>query len=190
MAVIGYARVSTIDQHPELQHDALAAVGCERVFTDHASGAADARPQLEACLDYLRAGDTLVVWKLDRLGRSVTHLVHLADDLHARGVELVITTLGIDTRTSAGRLIYSMLGAVAEFERDLIRERTLAGLAAARARGRRGGRRPKLSPAQIRRAREMAAERLPDGRHAWTMAEIAREFRVGSSTLYRAFRQA
>jgi DNA invertase Pin-like site-specific DNA recombinase len=139
-SIVGYARVSTCDQDAALQIDALAAAGCMRIFEDKASGAKEDRPQLVACLDYLRDGDTLVIWKLDRLGRSLSHLLQLANDLQARGVQLVITTMGIDTRTPGGRLLYSVLGAVAEYERSLIKERTQAGLHAARARGRVGGR--------------------------------------------------
>lgn len=185
MAIIGYARVSTGDQDTALQLDALTATGCERVFEDHASGSREDRPELAACLDYLRAGDTLVIWKLDRLGRSLPHLLQLAGDLQARDVELVITTMGIDTRTPGGRLLYGILGAVAEYERSLIQERTRAGLEAARARGRVGGRKPSLSPRQAKLARDMYAEKDADGKRAHTVADIARELKVGRSTIYR-----
>ncbi|WP_088283826.1 recombinase family protein [Kineosporia sp. A_224] len=185
MAVIGYARVSTGDQDTALQVDALKLAGCERVFEDHASGTRVDRPQLTACLDYLRQGDTLVVWKLDRLGRSLQHLLAIADDLGQRGVSLVITTMGVDTRTPGGQLLYSVLGAVAQYERTLIVERTRAGLDAARARGKRGGRKPALKPRQAQLARQMYAETGPDGRRAHTVAEIAAELKIGRSTVYR-----
>jgi DNA invertase Pin-like site-specific DNA recombinase len=126
MSRIGYARVSTLDQNPAMQTDALTAAGCDRVFTDHGvSGARASRPELDRCLSYLRPGETLVVWKLDRLGRSVSHLVKVVDDLRDRGVEFVSLTEGFDTATPAGRMMFHVLAALAEMER----ERTLAGLA-------------------------------------------------------------
>jgi DNA invertase Pin-like site-specific DNA recombinase len=185
MAIVGYARVSTMDQDTALQLDALEAARCERIFEDHASGSREDRPSLAACLDYLRDGDTLVIWKLDRLGRSLPHLLQIAGQLQDRGVQLVITTMGVDTRLPAGRLLYGILGAVAEYERTLIVERTRAGLAAARARGRVGGRKPSLTPRQAQLARQMYAETGTDGKRTHTVAEIAAALRVGRSTIYR-----
>src|SRR5208283_3754073 len=138
--LIGYARVSTIDQHLELQTDALLAAGCERIFSDTASGAKTDRPGLTEALKHCRHGDTLVVWKLDRLGRSLPHLVETVCDLVARNVGFKSLQENIDTTTSGGKLIFHIFASLAEFERDLIRERTRAGLSAARARGRKGGR--------------------------------------------------
>lgn len=138
--LIGYARVSTADQNLDLQKDALNAAGCERILTDTASGAKTERPGLNDALKECRAGDTLVVWKLDRLGRSLPHLVETVRDLIARGVGFKSLQENIDTTTSGGKLIFHIFASLAEFERDLIRERTNAGLSAARARGRKGGR--------------------------------------------------
>ena len=129
---IGYARVSTADQDPALQVDALTASGCVRVFVDKASGTLDSRPELERMLDQLRPGDTLVVWRLDRLGRSLKHLLTLVEDLQGREVGFVSLTEAIDTTTAGGRLVLSVFGAMAEFERSLIREWTMAGLEGAR----------------------------------------------------------
>src|SRR5690348_6581068 len=136
---VGYARVSTGEQTLDLQLDALAAAGCDRVFQDTASGAKAERPGLARALDFLRPGDTLVVWRLDRLGRSLQHLIQTLTALDQRGVGFKSLTESIDTTTPGGKLVFHIFGALAEFERDLIRERTQAGLAAARARGRTGG---------------------------------------------------
>ncbi len=155
MNFIGDTRVSTADQNPDLQHDALAAAGCVQVFTDRASGALAKRPQLDALLDYLRHGDVLVVWRLDRLGRSVRHLTETVNTLAGRGIGFRSLTEGIDTTTPAGKLVFHIFAALGEFERDLIQERTNAGLAAARARGRKGGRRPKMTPAKLATARQL-----------------------------------
>lgn len=177
---IGYARVSTADQDPALQADALAAAGCTRIFFDAASGALADRPELAAALDYLRPGDTLVVWRLDRLGRSLRHLIATVEELRARGVEFASLTESIDTSTPAGRLIFHTFAALAEFERDLIRERTEAGLAAARARGRLGGRPSVMTTEKLKVARAM----YDSGEH--TTAAIARTVGVSRATLYRA----
>jgi|SRR5579871_3065142 len=139
---IGYARVSTTDQNLDLQQDALQAAGCERLFTDTASGAKADRPGLTQALKECRQGDTLVVWKLDRLGRSLPHLVETVRDLADKGIGFRSLQENIDTTTSGGKLIFHIFASLAEFERDLIRERTNAGLSAARARGRKGGRPP------------------------------------------------
>src|SRR6476646_2843800 len=133
--LVGYARVSTLDQKPALQTNALSSAGCERIFTETASGAQRDRPELTAALAYLRSGDTLVVWKLDRLARSMHQLIETVEELQARGIELRSLTESIDTATSGGRLVFHIFGALAEFERALIRERTRAGLEAARLRG-------------------------------------------------------
>lgn len=180
MSLIGYARVSTLDQHAEAQGDQLVAAGCIRVFTDEGvSGKLARRPKLDECLAFLRPGDTLVITKLDRLGRSVKNLIEQGLELAARGVELRVLHQGIDTTTPAGRLTFHLLAAIAEFERDLIIERTNEGLAAARARGRKGGRPPALTPAQVERVRVRA--------HAGeTITTIAEDFRVSRPTIYAA----
>lgn len=180
MSLIGYARVSTQDQHTESQGDDLAAAKCEKIFTDHASGKLASRPQLDKCLDYLRPGDTLVVTKLDRLGRSVKHLVDLVLDLKQRGIDLKVLHQGIDTSTPGGRLFFHIMAGIAEFERDLISERTRDGLAAARARGRKGGRREKLSSEQQALIRELHA----DGKGR-TITSLAEAFKVSRPTIYR-----
>ena len=176
---VGYARVSTRDQNPALQIEALTAAGCDRIFTEQASGARRDRPELAAALDYIRNGDTLVVWKLDRLARSVRQLVETAADLQARQIGLRVLTQQIDTTTAGGRLVFHVFAAVAEFERELTLERTAAGLANARAQGKRGGRKAALGAAEIRRARAMLADP-----HI-TVPEVAAQLGVGVSTLYR-----
>jgi DNA invertase Pin-like site-specific DNA recombinase len=179
-ALLGYARVSTGVQELALQHDALNAVGCLRIFDDTASGALDDRPQLAELLDHLREGDTLVVWRLDRLGRSLRHLIDTVTALADRGVGFRSLQESIDTTTPGGRLVFHVFAALAEFERDLISERTRAGLAAARARGRKGGRRTVMTPAKLAVAREMYDSR----KH--TTAVIAAVVGVSRATLYRA----
>lgn len=139
-SLVGYARVSTADQDPAAQIRALEEAGCHRVFTDHASGTRGYRPQLDAALDYLRPGDTLIVWRLDRLGRSLPHLIELVEKLATQGAEFRSLTEAIDTSTPTGRLLFHVAGAFSQFERDLISERTKVGLAEAAARGRHGGR--------------------------------------------------
>ncbi len=177
--LLGYARVSTIGQEPALQLDALEAAGCYRVFTDRVSGTADRRPQLDALLDQLRPGDTLVVWRLDRLGRSLRHLIDTTVRLEERGVGFRSLAEHIDTTTPTGKLVFHVFGALAEFERDLIVERTRSGLVAARARGRTGGRPAVMTPAKVEGARRMYAGR------EHTLAEIAATIGVGRSTVYR-----
>ena len=176
--LIGYARVSTDEQKLDLQLDALKGAGCEKVFSDQVSGAAVAKTGLEEALVYARSGDTLVVWKLDRLGRTVKGLVELVEGLKARGVQFKSVTDGIDTSTSAGKFFFHVMAAMAEMERDLIRERTNAGLAAARARGRLGGRRPKMDAAKLDAARKLLNAGTPAN-------EVARTLGVGRATLYR-----
>lgn len=183
---IGYGRVSTRDQHPEAQHDALAAAGCDEIFIETASGKLAKRPQLEnALLSANRTGDQLVITKLDRLGRSLEHLIELSKHLQERGVDLVVLDQGIDTSTAVGRLFFQIIGAIAEFEHALMSERTMDGLAAARARGRTGGQRPKLGPRQVKLAREMYDELGEDGKRTHTVAQIAAEFGVSRPTIYR-----
>lgn len=179
MANVGYARVSTRDQHPEAQTDALTAAGCERIFTDKASGKLARRPQLDKALEFLRADDVLVITKLDRLGRSVRNLIDLAEALKNRDVGLRVLDQGINTTTPAGRMFFHVLAALAEFEASLISERTLDGLEAARARGRKGGRRPKLNDKQVALVRSMYAS----GEH--TVTAIAETFGVTRPTIYR-----
>lgn len=176
--LVGYARVSTHDQNPALQLDALKAAGCERVFVEKATGAQRDRPELKAALDYIRAGDTLVVWKLDRLARSLPQLIETVAMMEQRGVGLRSLTEAIDTTTAGGRLIFHVFGALAEFERAVIRERTRAGLDAARSRGKVGGRPRKLTDADIRAAKAMLAD------NTITVGEVARRLNVSPSTLY------
>ncbi len=180
--LVGYARVSTQDQTLDLQQDALEKAGCERVFTDTISGAKAERPGLEQALDFVRPGDTLVVWRLDRLGRSLGHLIETITTLQGRGIGFKSITESIDTTTSGGKLIFHVFGALAEFERELIRERTQAGLVAARARGRMGGR-PKV--AALGDARKIAmAQALYDDKNN-SIGDICKALRISRSTLYR-----
>lgn len=181
---IGYARVSTQDQKPELQLDALATAGCEQIFQEKMSGRVRERPELDACLRTLRKGDTLVVWRLDRLGRSLKDLVEIIHGLEARGVAFQSLTESIDTATAGGRLVFHVFGALAEFEHNLIRDRTVAGLAAARARGRMGGRRPKLSTGDVRKAAAMLKDPL------MTKTEVAAHFGISRVTLNAALDRA
>ena len=174
---IGYARVSTLDQRTDLQLDALKQARCEQIYTEHFTGSTRARPELENCLRSLRQGDTLVVWRLDRLGRSLKDLVTIITDLEERGVAFRSITEAIDTSTSGGKLVFHIFGALAEFERSIIQERTRAGLAAARARGRKGGRRPKMSKSDARKAVAM----LKDPH--LTKSEVAKHFGVSRVTL-------
>jgi DNA invertase Pin-like site-specific DNA recombinase len=177
--LIGYARVSTHDQTLNLQQDALTKAGCNKIFTDTASGAKAERIGLEEALNYVRKGDTLVVWRLDRLGRSLPHLIATMTDLEERGIGFKSLTENVDTTTSGGKLIFHIFGALAEFERNLIRERTQAGLTAARARGKKGGRPKALIPKQLSIARDLYEKRHP-------IAEICRTLKISKATLYRA----
>jgi DNA invertase Pin-like site-specific DNA recombinase len=179
--LIGYARVSTYEQTLNLQKDALENAGCTKIFTDTASGAKTERKGLEEALTYVRKGDTLVVWRLDRLGRSLPHLITTMTDLEEGGIGFKSLTENIDTTTSGGKLIFHIFGALAEFERNLIRERTQAGLTAARDRGRKGGRPKALSAKQLSIARD-----LYEKRH--TIAEICRMLKISRTTLYRSIK--
>lgn len=175
---IGYARVSTDDQTLDLQLDALKRVGCKTVYQEHASGRDTSRPQLQACLQAIRAGDTLYVWRLDRLGRNLAALIRTVTALEDRKIGFASITEKIDTASSSGRLVFHVFASLAEFERNLIRERTLAGLKAARARGRKGGRKPSLSPKDINAVRALLKTR------EMTVGEIAKRFNVARSTIY------
>ena len=176
---IGYARVSSDEQKPTLQIDALKAAGCERIFDETASGAKSERPGLEQALDFMRPGDTLVVWKLDRLARSMRQLIDTVELLQSKGMGFRSLTEAIDTTTAGGMLVFHIFGALAEFERAIIRERTRAGLEAARARGRKGGRPPKMSTADLRIAKTLLRNQDIG------VADVARRLGVSPATLYR-----
>lgn len=179
---IGYARISTLDQNHDLQFDALEQAGCEKVFSDKVSGAKVDRPGLREALDFLRKGDCLVVWRLDRLGRSLKHLIEVAEGLEKRSIGLASLQEGLDTSTSGGKLIFHIFGALAEFERNLIRERTMAGLSSARSRGRLGGRSNKLDNGKI-----AMLKKLYDSREH-TIDEICRLMGISKPTFYRYLR--
>jgi len=178
--LIGYARVSTADQNPALQIDALKHAGCDRIFTDEGvGGSKTSRPELDKALDHLRQGDCLVVWKLDRLGRSLPHLIEAVGDLEKRGIQFRSLQETIDTSTPGGKLVFHVFCSLAEFERDLIRERTNAGLAAARARGRHGGRPSVLTSEQVKMGKTLAMNRdIPIG-------EICKQLGCSRATYYR-----
>ena len=177
--LIGYARVSTDQQDHALQLDALRQAGCERVFVEIGSGSRADRPELAKALDIARAGDTIVCWRLDRLARSLRHLIDLSEQLQQRDVALRSVTESIDTSTPSGRFLFNVLGAVGQMEREIIVERTRAGLAAAVARGRRGGRPPALDETKVRAARAMLAS------GTMSAAEVARQVGCAPSTLFR-----
>ncbi len=180
--LIGYARVSTHEQTLDLQQDALKQAGCQQIYTDTASGAQTERKGLQDALQYLREGDVLVVWRLDRLGRSLKHLIETITALEERGIGFKSLSESIDTTTSGGKLVFHVFGALAEFERELIRERTKAGLAAARARGRMGGR-PKASSLNTDKKVALAQALYEDKNNS--IADICATLRVSRSTLYR-----
>jgi DNA invertase Pin-like site-specific DNA recombinase len=183
VANVGYARVSTVDQDPALQLDALATAGCAKVFEDRASGARADRAGLRSALNYVREGDNLIVWKLDRLGRSLPHLIETVTvtALEKRGVNFRSITEAIDTTTPGSRLVFHLFGALGQFERDLIQERTRAGLVAAAARGRKGGRKPVITSEKLARARAVISKGL-------TVREAATRIKVGKTALYAALR--
>mgnify|MGYP002714684691 CR=1 FL=1 len=179
--LVGYGRVSTQDQNPALQEDALRTAGCERLFIEKVSSGKAERPQLRAALEYLRPGDTLVVWRLDRLARSLDQLIKTVEDLKTRGIDLKSLTESIDTSTPGGMLIFHIFGSIAQFERSIIRERSKAGVAAAKARGRHGGRPAKLAGERA----EHAANLLAAGT---SVSAVARSMGVSRSTVLRSIR--
>lgn len=176
---IGYARVSTDDQNLDLQHDALRAAGCADIYSDKISGTKTQRPELDNALRALRPGDTLVVWRLDRLGRSLKHLVDIVTDLDKRSVGLESLTESIDTKTATGRMVAQLFGVLAEFERNLISERTRPGIQATRARGRKGGRKPVLSENDLKELEILLAD------PAVQVSDMAKRYGVSRTTLYR-----
>lgn len=180
---IGYARVSTNDQNPDLQRDALKQAGCEKTYVDTASGSTTERSGLERALDQLRPGDTFMVWRLDRLGRSLKHLIELISELENKQVGFCSLQESINTASPGGRLVFHLFGALAEFERNLIRERTLAGLTAARARGRKGGRPKALTLKQ----EELAVKLHRERQHS--IQEICRILKISKPTLYEYLRR-
>src|SRR3954468_20223402 len=180
--LIGYARISTLDQTLALQQDALTQTGCEQLYTDTVSGSVTERPGLTQALSHLRAGDTLVVWRLDRLGRSLPHLIETVSQLQQRGVGFRSLQEQLDTGASGGKLVFHVFGALAEFERDLIRERTHAGLAAARARGRLFGRPKVLSPRKVEQLQTLATDERT------TVAEICHTLEISRATFCRYVR--
>lgn len=177
--LVGYARVSTLDQNPQLQIDALKASKCKRIFTDQASGRTMNRPELIKCFDNLREGDTLVVWKLDRLGRSVKDLLEIVERLRNEGIQFRSLTENIDTCSATGELVFHIFAVLAQFERTRLRERTVAGLASARARGRMGGNKWKTTPQQDKQMRS-----LWDSGN-FTAQEIAKQFGISEATFWR-----
>jgi len=179
--LIGYARVSTNEQNLDLQRDALKKANCEQMYDDHVSGTKARRPGLEQALSHLRPGDTLVVWRLDRLGRSLRHLIDTVTDLQDKGIGFKSLTESIDTTTSGGKLVFHIFGALAEFEREIIRERTQAGLHAARARGRHGGPKYKLTAKQVAIARQLWESKTP-------VKEICQTLGISRATFYRYVR--
>ena len=181
--LVGYGRVSTTDQNPAMQEDALLAAGCEKRFIETISSGKTDRPRLKAALEYVREGDTLVVWRLDRLARSLHQLIETVDALKKRGIALKSLTEQIDTGTPGGMLIFHVFGAIAEFERGIIRERTKAGVAAAKARGRNGGRPPRLAGERVEHATNLLAA-------GSSVSSVARSMGVSRSTVLRAVRLA
>jgi DNA invertase Pin-like site-specific DNA recombinase len=177
--LLGYARVSTDGQDHALQLDALRSAGCDRVFVETASGTRTDRPELAKLMDQARSGDQICIWRLDRLARSLRHLIDIADDLNRRGIALRSLTEAIDTTTPSGRFMFNIIGALSSMEREIIVERTRAGLQAAAARGRRGGRPPALDEGQIRAAKAMLAS------GAMSAIEVAQQLGCAVSTLYR-----
>jgi DNA invertase Pin-like site-specific DNA recombinase len=181
--LVGYARVSTMDQNTAIQMDALRAAGCEKIFTEKASGSHRDRPQLKAALDFLRKGDTLIVWKLSRLARSLTQVIKTAADINGRDIELKVLTQNIDTSTPEGRLFFHMTAAFDEFQREMIVENTRAGLKAANKRGRRGGR-PRAMDEQTRKHAEAM---LKDIENYPFISDVIDQIKIGRTAFYRYF---
>ncbi len=181
--LIGYARVSTMDQNPALQMDALRDAGCERIFVEKASGSHRDRPQLKAALDYLREGDTLVVWKLSRLARSLTQVIKTSADLEERGIGLKVLTQNIDTTTPEGRLFFHMNAAFDQFQREIIVENTRAGLKAAHKRGRRGGRPKAMNEQTIKHAEAL----LKDTENYPFVGDVIDQLKIGRTAFYKYF---
>jgi DNA invertase Pin-like site-specific DNA recombinase len=181
MMTVGYARISTGDQNVDLQVDALKQAGCRKIFEETASGANKNRPRLAEAIDFLKTGDTLVVWKLDRMARSLSQLIETIDRIHSQGCGFRSITEAIDTTTASGRLTFHIIGALAEFERNIIRERTIAGLRAAAARGRKGGRPKALNNDNLKIAEAL----LRDG--LLTVKEVAKQVGISPATLYKYF---
>lgn len=181
--LIGYARVSTEDQNLDLQNDALLQAGCDKIIEEKASGARTDRTGLDEALSFLRKGDTLVVWKLDRLGRSLQHLIKVVNELCENGIYFRSIQESLDTSSSGGKLIFHIFGALAEFERDVIRDRTKAGLAAARARGRVGGRPKLMNEKKVRLARTLMAD------HSNSIDDVCETLGVSRATLYRYLKE-
>lgn len=177
--LIGYARVSTDDQHLDLQRDALVAAGCHTIYEEKVSGKSADRPELNNCLKALRPGDTLVVWRLDRLGRSLKDLIDIVSDLEKKKVNFNSLTERVETESAAGKLIFHLFGALSEFERNIIRERTKAGIAAARMRGRKGGRKPSLDQSKIKEVKALMSD------PTIKVATIAKRYGVSRATLYK-----
>jgi DNA invertase Pin-like site-specific DNA recombinase len=180
---IGYARVSTLEQNLDLQIDALKTAGCKKIFTDKISGKNKCRPALDEALAYARTGDVIVTWKLDRLGRSLKHLIEVVTDLEERSVGFTSIQENLDTTSAGGKLIFHIFGAFAEFESDIIRERTKAGLEAARARGRKGGRKKLLTEAQEKQLRVMAKDK------SISVKEVCQTFGIARATYYKYLNQ-
>ena len=180
---IGYARVSTEDQNLDLQNDALKQAGCDKIIEEKASGAKTDRAGLDEALSFLRKGDTLVVWKLDRLGRSLQHLIQVVNQLREKGIYFRSIQESLDTSSSGGKLIFHIFGALAEFERDVIRDRTMAGLASARARGRVGGRPKIMTDKKVRQAKTLLAD------HTNTIDDVCETLGVSRATLYRYLKE-
>ena len=181
--LVGYARVSTLDQNPSLQIDALREAGCEKIYVEKASGARQNRPQLKAAFEYLRDGDTLVVWKLSRLARSLKQVIQTVQDMQARNLEFKVLTQNIDTSTPEGRLFFHMTAAFDQFQRELIVENTKAGLAAARSSGRKGGRPRSMDDEKVRLAEAM----LRDTKNYPFVNDVIKELKIGRTAFYRYF---
>lgn len=182
--IIGYARVSTQEQNLQMQLDALSEYGCEKVYAEKASGGNTSRPELDKLLENLRRGDTVVIWKLDRLGRSLRHLIELVSSFDLQGIGLVSLKENIDTTTATGKLIFNIFAALAEFERDIIRERTNAGLQSARARGRIGGRKKALNESQVKMLVQMSSDKT------LSIADICRQFGISKASYYNYLKKA